>query len=72
MENTKQFMTDFLQQTGATAETVAKFNELYDQDIQEAMQREAQGSLYQSREAVAQGTQHIQAMAAKHNIRNRR
>lgn len=71
MTNTKQFLTDFLQQTGATAETVAKFNEMYENDIQEAMNREAQGHLYQSRETVAQGTQNIQNMASKHNIRNR-
>lgn len=71
MTNTKQFMTDFLKNQGATEETLSKFNEMYDNDIQEAMQKEAQGSFYQSRETVAQGTQQIQDLAAKHNIRNR-
>lgn len=69
MKQTKQFMKEFLKESGATEEAVNQFEELYDNDIQEAMKQEAQGSLYQSREEVSSGLQNISAAAEKHNVR---
>lgn len=71
MANTKQFMTDFLKKTGATEETITQFGEMYDNDIQEAIQQEAQGRFYQSREEQTNMQQTIAAAALKHNIRNK-
>lgn len=71
MQKTKQFITDFLKESGAKEETLMQFNELYDQEIQDAMQQEAQGTLYQSREQVARGRQNIQELAAKHSLRKK-
>lgn len=67
MKNTKEFMTNFLKGTGASEETIAQFGELYDKETQEEVNRIAQGNMYQAREA----TENIQAMASRHNIRNK-
>lgn len=69
MSEIKGFITEYLKQSGAEEEILTKFNDLYDNHIQEGMRRETEGTLYQTREEQSQRQKVIADAAAKHNLR---
>lgn len=69
MSEIKGFITEYLKQSGAEEEILTKFNDLYDNHIQEGMRRETEGTLYQTQEEQSQRQKVIADAAAKHSVR---